>query len=228
MFLDVKLLKKAILYVLLKIKKQFHQFSNCDGANDVDMIHAEHIGIGVESYQFSEAILSSDFSISSIQFLTPLLLIHGRWCSDQCGLLIHLTIYKNTIMVFLQLFFGFYSGFSASPCFDSKFYFLHNIIFTIPQLFFICIFEQDIRHEYALLIPEIYKFSQKRGKLKLIQTLVWYDKAFFHSAIIFFFTYYNNSSFVLSHQRHTLDYPIFMSMIGWILMIVFLSSYFFN
>ena len=50
-----------------------------DGANDVAMIRAAHIGVGISGREGNGAVLASDYSIGQFRFLTRLLLIHGRW-----------------------------------------------------------------------------------------------------------------------------------------------------
>jgi phospholipid-transporting ATPase len=50
-----------------------------DGANDVSMIQAAHIGVGISGQEGMQAVLASDFAIAQFRYLTDLLLVHGRW-----------------------------------------------------------------------------------------------------------------------------------------------------
>lgn len=50
-----------------------------DGANDVSMIQAAHVGVGISGLEGRQAVLASDFAIAQFRFLTDLLLVHGRW-----------------------------------------------------------------------------------------------------------------------------------------------------
>lgn len=50
-----------------------------DGANDVSMIQAAHIGVGISGMEGMQAVMASDFAIAQFRFLTDLLLVHGRW-----------------------------------------------------------------------------------------------------------------------------------------------------
>ena len=50
-----------------------------DGANDVSMIQAAHVGIGISGQEGMQAVMASDFAIAQFRFLTDLLLVHGRW-----------------------------------------------------------------------------------------------------------------------------------------------------
>lgn len=49
-----------------------------DGANDVSMIQAAHIGIGISGREGMQAVMASDFAIAQFRFLVDLLLVHGR------------------------------------------------------------------------------------------------------------------------------------------------------
>ena len=48
-----------------------------DGANDVSMIQAAHIGIGISGQEGMQAVRASDFSIAQFRYLERLLLVHG-------------------------------------------------------------------------------------------------------------------------------------------------------
>lgn len=50
-----------------------------DGANDVGMIQAAHIGVGISGREGRAAVLASDFAFAQFQYLARLLLVHGRW-----------------------------------------------------------------------------------------------------------------------------------------------------
>lgn len=50
-----------------------------DGANDVSMIQAAHVGVGISGLEGMQAVMASDFAIAQFRYLTDLLLVHGRW-----------------------------------------------------------------------------------------------------------------------------------------------------
>ena len=49
-----------------------------DGANDVNMITAAHVGIGISGLEGMQAARSSDYAIGQFKFLRTLLFLHGR------------------------------------------------------------------------------------------------------------------------------------------------------
>jgi phospholipid-transporting ATPase len=72
---------ELILQVTSLVKKGARKItlSIGDGANDVSMIQAAHIGIGISGLEGMQAVMASDFAIAQFRFLTDLLLVHGRW-----------------------------------------------------------------------------------------------------------------------------------------------------
>ena len=192
-----------------------------DGSNDVDMIRASNVGVGVEGNEGSDAVMSSDFSIPSFRHIAKLLIVHGRWCANRSAMLILLTFYKNFIIAMMQVFYGIFNGFSALPSVDSGFNSMYNFVLTIPQLFFICVFEEDITAKYALAVPQIYIETQKTGGLGLWDVLQWYLISIFHSLLIFFFSYFESSAVLLGNNSTTFDWAVYTQITGWTILFVF-------
>lgn len=55
---------------------------------DVAMIEAAHVGIGIEGLEGKQAVMASDYSIGQFRFLKRLLLIHGAWSYRRLSTLI--------------------------------------------------------------------------------------------------------------------------------------------
>ncbi len=73
-----------------------------DGANDVSMIQAAHIGIGISGVEGLQAARSADVAISQFRFLTKLLLVHGTWSYQRLSKLILYSFYKNITLYMLK------------------------------------------------------------------------------------------------------------------------------
>ena len=67
--LVVKMVKDGLGKVCLSIG---------DGANDVPMIQAAHIGVGISGFEGLQAVMASDFAIAQFHFLKRLLLVRSR------------------------------------------------------------------------------------------------------------------------------------------------------
>ncbi len=91
--LVVKMVKKFSSEVLLAIG---------DGANDVSMIQAAHIGVGISGVEGLQAARSADISIAQFRFLRKLTLVHGAWSYQRISKTILFSFYKNITLYMTQ------------------------------------------------------------------------------------------------------------------------------
>lgn len=91
--LVVKLVKKYSADVLLAIG---------DGANDVSMIQAAHIGVGISGLEGLQAARSADISIAQFRYLRKLTLVHGAWSYQRVSKTILFSFYKNITLYLTQ------------------------------------------------------------------------------------------------------------------------------
>lgn len=68
-----------------------------DGANDVPMIQAANVGIGISGKEGRQAVLSSDYSFAEFRFLKRLLLVHGNYSYKRISKLILFSFMKVCI-----------------------------------------------------------------------------------------------------------------------------------
>lgn len=114
-----------------------------DGANDVNMITAAHIGIGISGLEGQQAARAADYAIGQFRFLKNLLFVHGREAYRRNSYLIIYMFYKNIVYVLPIFYFGFYSMFSGTPIYDVLLYNMYNICFTgLPVCWYAC-FDQE-------------------------------------------------------------------------------------
>jgi phospholipid-translocating ATPase len=72
-------LQKALVVKLVKEGLGVMTLAIGDGANDVSMIQAADVGVGVAGEEGLQAVNSSDYAIGQFRFLCRLLFIHGHW-----------------------------------------------------------------------------------------------------------------------------------------------------
>ena len=65
-----------------------------DGANDVPMIQAANVGVGISGKEGRQAVLSSDFSLAQFRFLKRLVLVHGNYSYKRISKLILFSFQK--------------------------------------------------------------------------------------------------------------------------------------
>ncbi len=106
-------LQKAQIVNLIKKHKAAVTLAIGDGANDVSMIKAAHVGIGISGHEGRQAVLASDYSIAQFRFLQRLLLVHGRWSYLRMGLFLRYFFYKNFAFTVAHFWFAIFNGWSA-------------------------------------------------------------------------------------------------------------------
>ena len=77
-----------------------------DGANDVNMITAAHIGVGISGLEGQQAARSADYAIGQFSFLKNLMFAHGREAYRRNSYLINYFFYKNIVYVAPILYYG--------------------------------------------------------------------------------------------------------------------------
>nr|KAG5693727.1 hypothetical protein BaRGS_002110 [Batillaria attramentaria] len=88
-------LQKAELVELVKRSQKAITLAIGDGANDVGMIQAAHVGVGISGLEGLQAACASDYAIAQFRFLQKLLLVHGAWSYSRLTKLILYSFYKN-------------------------------------------------------------------------------------------------------------------------------------
>jgi len=111
-------LQKAMVVELIKKNKKAVTLAIGDGANDVSMIKAAHIGVGISGQEGMQAVLASDYSIAQFRFLERLLLVHGRWSYYRMCKFLRYFFYKNFAFTLCHFWFAFFCGFSAQVNFN--------------------------------------------------------------------------------------------------------------
>ena len=120
-------LQKAQIVNLIKKHKKAVTLAIGDGANDVSMIKAAHVGIGISGHEGRQAVLASDYSIAQFRFLQRLLLVHGRWSYLRMCLFLRYFFYKNFAFTVAHFWFGIFNGWSAQVCSSPIFHSRHLV-----------------------------------------------------------------------------------------------------
>lgn len=172
--LVVKLVKKNMPALLLAIG---------DGANDVSMIQAAHVGVGISGVEGLQAARSADVAISQFRYLRKLLLVHGSWSYARLSKMILYSFYKNITLYMTLFWYAFQNSFSGQVAFESWTLSFYNVIFTVLPPLVIGIFDQYLSARMLDRYPQLYGqvFFNKR------RFWGWTLNAFYHSLIAFIF-----------------------------------------
>lgn len=154
-----------------------------DGGNDVGMIHAAHVGIGVEGREGRQAALAADFSIRQFSHLSRLVLWHGRNCYLRSATLSQFVIHRGLIISFVQAVFSALFYFRPIPLYNGLLVLGYATIFTTGPVFSL-VLDEDISEINALKFPQLYRELQKRRYLSMKTFLMWTWKAIYQSGVI--------------------------------------------
>ncbi|KAJ3266012.1 hypothetical protein HK104_006184, partial [Borealophlyctis nickersoniae] len=134
-----------------------------DGANDVSMIQAAHIGVGIAGEEGLQAVMASDYGIGQFRFLGKLLLVHGRWSYRRTAEMILNFFVKNIIWVLL-----------------------YNLVFTSLPVGILGVLDQDVSARTSLQVPPIYRIGITHTLFTLPRFLIYILEAIYQSLIVFY------------------------------------------
>ncbi|KAK6252623.1 hypothetical protein QUC31_014343 [Theobroma cacao] len=187
-------LQKAQVTSLVKKGARKITLSIGDGANDVSMIQAAHIGVGISGLEGMQAVMASDFAIAQFRFLTDLLLVHGRWSYLRLCKVVTYFFYKNLTFTLTQFWFTFNTGFSGQRFYDDWFQSLYNVIFTALPVIIVGLFDKDVSSSLSKKYPELYKEGIRNMFFKWRVVAIWAFFAVYQSLVFYHFVTVSSST----------------------------------
>lgn len=168
-----------------------------DGANDIGMIQASHVGIGISGREGLQAARIADYSIAQFRFLQKLLLVHGRWNYLRTGKYVLATFWKEIFFYLIQAHYQRFNGYTGTSLFQSTSLTLFNTLFSSLAVILPGIFERDLRAETLLSVPELYTFGQRNKAFNYRLYIGWMLMGIAESFIVYYITWavYNSALF---------------------------------
>eukprot|EP00668_Euglena_longa_P001273 GGOE01001505.1.p1 GENE.GGOE01001505.1~~GGOE01001505.1.p1 ORF type:complete len:1133 (-),score=369.93 GGOE01001505.1:261-3659(-) len=183
--------KAEVVKLVRKLNKQAVTLAIGDGANDVSMIQAAHVGVGISGMEGQQAANSSDYAIGQFRFLFRLLFIHGRWNYRRLALLICYSFYKNAVLFLIQFFFCFANAYTGQSLFDSWVLAAYNVFFTSIPILVVGAIDRDISDEQSFRDhPTLYENGLKNLDFNTKVFLGWFVNSIYHAVICFVFPLY--------------------------------------
>ncbi|CAP86630.1 Pc20g13010 [Penicillium rubens Wisconsin 54-1255] len=133
-----------------------------DGGNDVSMIQAADVGIGIVGKEGRQASLAADFSITQFHHLTKLLVWHGRNSYKRSAKLAQFIMHRGLIISVCQTMYSIASHFDPKGLFINWLMVGYATVYTNAPVFSLA-FDRDVDEHLANLYPELYK-ELKTGK----------------------------------------------------------------
>ncbi|TIB78805.1 hypothetical protein E3Q23_00632 [Wallemia mellicola] len=143
-----------------------------DGGNDVSMIQAADVGVGIVGKEGKQASLAADFSVNQFSFLTRLLVWHGRNSYKRSAKLAQFVIHRGLIISIIQAVFSAIMYFAPIAIYQGWLMVGYSTIYTMAPVFSL-VFDRDVNEELALLYPELYKELTKGRSLSFKTFFTW-------------------------------------------------------
>nr|WNZ75355.1 aminophospholipid translocase [Trichoderma harzianum] len=181
-------LQKALVVKLVKkYQKQSILLAIGDGANDVSMIQAAHIGVGISGVEGLQAARSADVAIAQFRYLRKLLLVHGAWSYQRVSKTILFSFYKNIALYLTQFWYTFQNVFSGQVIYESWTLSFYNVFYTVLPPLAIGILDQFISARLLDRYPQLYMMGQQNSAFKLKVFAQWIANAIYHSIVLYIF-----------------------------------------
>lgn len=123
-----------------------------DGGNDVSMIQAADVGVGIVGKEGKQASLAADFSVTQFSHLTRLLLWHGRNSYKRSAKLSQFIIHRGLIISVMQAVFSAMLYFAPIAIYQGMLIVGYATIYTNAPVFSL-VLDQDVSEEIAVMYP---------------------------------------------------------------------------
>ncbi|KAG8970079.1 putative aminophospholipid-translocase [Tulasnella sp. 425] len=143
-----------------------------DGGNDVSMIQAADVGVGIVGKEGKQASLAADFSVTQFSFLTKLLMWHGRNSYKRSAKLAQFVIHRGLIISVMQAVFSAIFYFAPIALYQGWLMVGYATIYTMAPVFSL-VLDRDVNEDVALLYPELYKELTKGRSLSFKTFFTW-------------------------------------------------------
>ena len=176
--------KADVVKLVRDYKPHVRTLSIGDGANDVNMITAAHVGVGIAGLEGQQAVRASDYSLGQFCFLQRLLFVHGRECYRRNANLICYNFYKNVLLVVPLFYYGMFSAYSGQLIYNLWTYQLFNIVFAAMPIVIYAVFDKEIPYFELETMPTYYRLGLRGELFSTSIFWFWILEAFCQGLII--------------------------------------------
>ena len=148
-----------------------------DGANDVGMITAAHVGVGLCGKEGSQAVRSSDFALPQFRGLQRLLFVHGRETLRKNSTFVYFSIFKNVVFAMPIFWYSTLALFSGPALYEVVIKIFYSLFFSVFASIFYGMFDRELPTSLLSRAPFLYKWSHdlfgRRVLLKWLALGLW-------------------------------------------------------
>jgi len=175
--------QKAEIVKLIKDFKKAVTAAIGDGGNDVSMIQAADVGVGIVGKEGMQASLAADFSITQFSHIGRLLIWHGRNSYKRSASLGQFIFHRGLIISFIQAVFSALFYFAAVAVYTGWLIVGYATVFTMAPVFSL-VMDEDVSSEIAFRFPELYKELQLGRDLTYKTFCIWVFTSVYQGGVI--------------------------------------------
>merc|ERR1719402_280064 len=179
-----------------------------DGANDVAMIQAARVGVGISGNEGLQAANSADFSIAQFSFLQRLLFVHGAWNYARVSKVILYSFYKNITLYIIELWFAIYNYWSGQVIYERWTIGMYNFFFTSLPPLALGLFDMNCTAKTRETYPSLYHSSQKSELFNHRVFWKWMGNSIYHSVLLFWIPMFSMRTGVTWSSGHSDGYLV--------------------
>jgi len=169
-----------------KLIKEYTRKRVCcigDGGNDVSMIQAADVGVGIVGKEGRQASLAADFSIEQFHHLTKLLVWHGRNSYKRSAKLAQFVIHRGLIIAVCQTMFSIALNFEPEGLYKDWLMVGYATVYTAMPVLSL-VLDKDVDEDLANLYPELYKELTSGRSLSYRTFFVWVFVSIYQGCLI--------------------------------------------
>jgi phospholipid-translocating ATPase len=169
-----------------KLIREFTKKRICcigDGGNDVSMIQAADVGVGIVGKEGRQASLAADFSIEQFCHLTKLLVWHGRNSYKRSAKLAQFIIHRGLIISVAQTMYSIAIKFEPEGLYKDWLLVGYATVYTAFPVFSL-VLDKDVDENLANLYPELYKELTTGSSLSYRTFFVWVAVSVYQGGMI--------------------------------------------
>lgn len=175
--------QKADVAILIKEATKKRVCCIGDGGNDVSMIQAADVGVGIVGKEGKQASLAADFSITQFCHLTKLLVWHGRNSYKRSAKLAQFVIHRGLIISVCQTVYSVATGLKPLALYQGWLMVGYATVYTMAPVFSL-VLDRDVDEELANLYPELYKELTEGKSLSYKTFFVWVLVSLYQGVVI--------------------------------------------
>lgn len=154
-----------------------------DGGNDVSMIQAADIGVGIVGKEGRQASLAADYSITMFCHLTRLLLWHGRNSYKRSAKLAQVVIHRGLVISVCQAVYSICSSFEPLALYQGWLMVGYATVYTMAPVFSL-VLDHDIGDRLTRIYPELYAELKDGRSLSYHSFFKWCFVALYQGVLI--------------------------------------------